>query len=111
MNITLANSLPYKITIFCLQLYIDECLRISAISLFITMNLNKTDLFGEMVLEVLSHENIFICYIMYIFSRVAVIHYENYSRTEHHFSQHMDITSNIHLKLKILTFNHFKIFR
>jgi hypothetical protein len=54
-----------------------------------------------MALEVLSVENIFICYIMYNFYRVTVIYCENYSRAEHHFGQHMDITSKIHLKLEM----------
>jgi hypothetical protein len=67
MNITLVNSRPYQITSFGLQFYNDECLRMSATSLFIIMKLNETYLFGEMVLGVLSHENIFICYVMYNF--------------------------------------------
>jgi hypothetical protein len=37
------------------------------------MKYNKTDLFGEMASEVLSVENIFICYIMYNFYSVTII--------------------------------------
>jgi hypothetical protein len=37
MNITLVNSRPYQISIFGLQLYNDERLRMSATSLFITV--------------------------------------------------------------------------
>jgi hypothetical protein len=74
------------------------------------MKWNKTDLFGEMALEVLSVENVFICYIMYNFYSATVIYCENYCRAEHHFSQHMDITSKIHLKLKIWILHHFRIF-
>jgi hypothetical protein len=67
MNITLVNSRPYQITTFGLQFYNDERLRMSATNLFIIMKLNEIDLFGEMVSEVLSHENIFVCYVMYNF--------------------------------------------
>jgi hypothetical protein len=63
-----------------------------------------------MALGVLPVENISICYIMYNFYLITVIYCENYSRTEHRFSQRMDITSKILLKLKIWILHHFRIF-